>query len=132
MIRRCIGVRARRHAVLEIGRVRLRDDVERPRGMLVLVFVRSLDGAGSPGWDLGEEGRMLECGKGRVESAAEGLGEGTSPFGDGKCAGSGHVGGIMRGLVTRARQCGVYIGRPNIAASAEVAVRDLGRPQGVC
>jgi hypothetical protein len=100
MIWRCIGIRARRHAVLEVGRVRLRDDVERPRGMFALVFVRRLDGAGGgTGWDLGEEGRMLECSKGRVEGAAEGLREGTSAFGGGKCASSGHVGGIMRGLV---------------------------------
>ena len=113
MIRRRIGVRARRHAVLEVGRVWLRDDVERPRSMLALVFVRGLDGAaGSPRWGLGE-GRTLECSKGRVEGAAEGLREGTSAFGDGKCASSGHVGGIMRGLTTGATVWGLYW-RPNI------------------
>ena len=42
--RRRVGVRADGHAVLQVGRIRLRDDVERPRGVLMLVFVRSPGG----------------------------------------------------------------------------------------
>lgn len=89
VIWRCIGVRAGRHAILKISRVRLRDDVERPSGVLALVFVRGLDGVVGAGRGIGEW-RMLKCSEGRVERAAEGLREGTSVFGGGNCANGGH------------------------------------------
>ncbi len=104
VIRRGIGVRARRHAILEVGRVRLRDDVQRARGMLALVLVhtrrrvgRGVAGCGGlvrVGWGLGVERGVLEGGEGGVEGAAEGLGERAGVLGGGGgycCEGSGHV-----------------------------------------
>lgn len=80
VIRRGIGVRARRHAILEVCRVRLRDDVHRARGMLalVLVLVRRCCCCGLVVVvvvGFGEERRVLEGREGGVEAAAEGLGE---------------------------------------------------------
>lgn len=71
--RRCVGVRADGHAVLQVGRVRLRDDVERPRSVLMFMFVRRPDGiVGGRRWGLsGGERGLLEGSKGGVEGAAE-------------------------------------------------------------
>lgn len=84
-VRRGDGVRARGHTVkLEVGRVRLGDDVDGTRCVLVLVFVRRRrccldDGGGGGGGcrgGVGERG-VLEGGVGGVECApAEGLREG--------------------------------------------------------
>lgn len=93
VIRRGHGVRARRHAIrLEVGRVRLCDDVDGARRMLTLVFVRcrccrlavNCGGGGLCG-QLG----VLEGGEGGVERAAERLREGAGVFG-GCCAECGH------------------------------------------
>jgi hypothetical protein len=122
VIRRCVGVRAGRHAVLKVGRVRLRDDVERPRGVLALVFVcSSLGSAVGARGGLGEDGRILERSKGRVEGTAEGLREGASVFGDGNCANGGH-GGINVGN-SYDGEYGVYIADPRSHGSAGLRER---------
>ena len=90
--RRRVGVRADGHTILQVGRIRLRDDVERPRGVLMLVFVRSPDGVvGGQRWRLGSGERgLLEGSEGGVEGAAEWLGEGANVFGGGSGAECGH------------------------------------------
>ena len=102
LIRRGIGIRACRHAILEVGRVRLRNDVQRARGMFAFVLVRRRVGSGSSGSVAGgrgrllrEEWRVLEGREGGVEGAAERLGERASVLGC-CCADGGHVDG--RGL----------------------------------
>lgn len=82
VIRRGIGIRARRHAILELGRVRFRNDVQGARRVFPFVLVRR-DGGGvvvvaaaaRRGGLLGEERRGLEGREGGVEGAAEWLGE---------------------------------------------------------
>jgi hypothetical protein len=90
--RRSDGVRANRHAVLHLGRILLRDDVERPRGMLMLVFVCDPGGVvcGRRRGLSSRERGLLECSEGRVEGTAEGLGEGANVFGGGDSAECGH------------------------------------------
>jgi hypothetical protein len=90
--RRCIGVCADRHAVLQVGRTRLRNDVERPCGVLVFMFVRSPDGVvGGRRRRLGSSERgLLEGCEGRVEGTAQRLGEGTKVFGGGDSTECGH------------------------------------------
>ncbi len=79
-------VRADGHTILHVGGTWLRDVVEFPRGMLMLVFVRGpgvMSGRGR-GLGRGERG-LLERGEGRVEGAAERLREAADVF----CGGSG-------------------------------------------
>jgi hypothetical protein len=90
--RRRVGVRADGHTILQVGRVRLRDDVERPRGVLMLVFMRGPDGVVGGrrrGLSSGERG-LLEGSEGGVEGAAERLGEGANVLGGGSGAECGH------------------------------------------
>lgn len=90
VIRRGVGVRARRHAILEVCRVRLRYDVYCARGMLVLccccrlVVVVVVVVVG-----FRVERRVLEGREGGVEAAADGLGECAGVFGEGGACG-GH------------------------------------------
>lgn len=81
--RRRVGVRADGHAILQVGCIRLRDDVERPRGVLMLVFMYAPDSVvGGRRWGLSSgERRLLEGSEGGVEGAAERLGEGANVFG---------------------------------------------------
>jgi hypothetical protein len=93
-VERCrVGERADRYAVLHVGRMRLRDDVERTRGVLMLMFMGSPGGVvGGRRWRLSSssERGLLEGSEGRVESTAEGLGEGANVFGGGDSAECGH------------------------------------------
>ena len=94
VVRRGDGVRARRHAIkLEVGRVRLGDDVHGARRMLMFVFVfarrRLAAAADAGGGGLGGQLGVLEGGEGCVERAAERLREGAGVLG-GCCAECGH------------------------------------------
>lgn len=89
----CIGVSTDRHAVLHVGRIRLRDDVERPCSVFVFVFVRGPGGVvgGRRGrLSSSERGLLLEDCEGRVEGTAERLGEGANVFGGGDNTECGH------------------------------------------
>jgi hypothetical protein len=93
-VERCrVGERADGHAVLHIGHMWLRDDVERPRGVLMLVFVGGTGGVVG-GWrrrlSSSSERGLLEGSKGRVEGTAERLGEGADVLGGGDSAECGH------------------------------------------
>lgn len=95
VVRRGDGVRPRRHAIkLEVGRVRLGDDVHGARRMLMFVFVfvferRRRLAADGGGGGLGGQLGVLEGGEGGVERAAERLREGAGVLG-GCCAECGH------------------------------------------
>lgn len=102
LVVRCrVRVRARWHAVFEVSRVRLRDDVQRACSVFPLVLVRvrrrvrrSGGVVATAGWGgiLGEERRVLEGREGGVEGAAERLGECAGVLGC-CCADGGHVNG---------------------------------------
>ena len=83
VIRRGNGVRARRHTIrLEVGRVRLCNDVHGARRVLALMFVRCRRLAAScAGGGLCGQLGVLEGGEGGVERAAERLREGAGVFG---------------------------------------------------
>ena len=92
VVRRGDGVRPRRHAIkLEVGRVRLGNDVHGAPRMLVFVFMfaRRRLAAGGGGGGLGGQLGVLEGGEGGVERAAERLREGAGVLG-GCCAECGH------------------------------------------
>ena len=98
-VERCrVGESANRHAVLHVGHMRLRDDVEGTRGVLMLVFVggpgRVVRGRGR---NLGSSKRgLLEGSEGRVEGTAERLGECANVFGGGgESAECGHGGTVI-------------------------------------
>jgi hypothetical protein len=95
-IRCSVRVCARGDAILKVGGVRLRDDIQRARGVLTLVLVVLMRRRGLGGLiafvavGLGEERRMLEGGEGGVEAAAERLGERAGVLRDGyACGGHG-------------------------------------------
>ena len=116
VVRRGDGVRTRRHAVrLEVGRVRLCDDVNGARR--VLVFVprgrgRRLADDDCTGGGFGGGG-LLEGGVGGVEGAAERLREGAAVFGGccGCCAECGHGGVLSSGGTRRGKRWwgGLYV-----------------------
>ena len=94
VVRRRVRVRACWHAVFEVSRVRLRNDVQRARGVFPFVLVRGRRrvgvAAGGCGGILGEERRVLQSREGGVEGAAERLGERAGVLGC-CCADGGHV-----------------------------------------